>query len=418
MALRIIHTADWHLGQTFFDYDRSEEQHIFLENLTDQLIYNDADVLLVAGDVFDTANPSAAAQTIYYEFLREATSRMPHLQIVVIAGNHDSAARLEAPRPLLEELKVHIVGTVERNGNNEIDLRKHLIPLYDRKGKRAATCLAVPFLRQGDYPPGTDGNSTYAEGVARMYRCLTDLAEKEQNGEEPLIAMGHLHISGADLSVNDRSERIVMGGLDAIGAEIFDERISYTALGHLHKAQRADKAGKVRYSGSPLPMSFAERNYRHRLYFLAFEGKSISEFRDIELTPPAPLLRVPSTPQPLDAVIEALSQLPDKKEGETLLPYLEVPVSLTEPEPSLRHRIEEAVTNKAVRLTPPVPYYPNREEVSDAPTLTFQELQSIDPNDLLQRAFRSRYGEELPKELTELLQEAVQDIHLSNPDAV
>lgn len=418
MSLRIIHTADWHLGQTFFDYDRTEEHRLFLEHLSDLLIYNDADVLLVSGDVFDTANPSATAQGLYYNFLREVTSRMPHLQIVIIAGNHDSAARLEAPRALLQKLRIAVVGFVERDAEHVLNLHKHLLPLYDRRGKRAALCLAVPFLRQGDYPLDPEGDNSYPSGVARLYRLLTDLAEKERKKDEPIIAMGHLHLSGADLSIDDRSERTVIGGLDALPSDIFDRRIAYAALGHLHKAQKVDKEGRIRYSGSPLPMSFAERNYRHRLYFIAFERENITELREIELVPPAPLLRIPSSPLPLDSVIEALESLPEAHGDDKLYPYLEVPVALSEPEPSLRHRIEEAVKHKGVRLTPPVPYYPNRQGPQDCSILSFKELRSLDPHDLLRQSFRSRYGEDMPHELSDLLQEVLQDIHFSDSDSL
>ena len=416
MSLRIIHTADWHLGQTFFDYDRTEEHRVFLEHLSDLLIYNDADVLLISGDVFDTANPSATAQGLFYNFLREVTQRMPYLQIVIIAGNHDSAARLEAPRALLQELRITVVGFVERNEEHVLNLHKHLISLHDRKGRRAALCLAVPFLRQGDYPIDPNGDNSYASGVARLYHCLTDLAENERKKGEPIIAMGHLHLSGADLSIDDRSERTVIGGLDALSADIFDRRIAYTALGHLHKAQKVDKEGRIRYSGSPLPMSFAERNYRHRLYFIAFEGEEITELREIDLIPPAPLLRIPSSPLSLNLVLDALRTLPKAQGNDQLYPYLEVPVALSEPEPSLRHRIEEAVKDKGVRLTPPVPYYPNCEVHQNSPILSFKELRALDPHDLLRQSFQARYGEDMPHELSDLLQEVLQDIHLSNPD--
>ena len=103
MALKLIHTADWHLGQTFFGYDREAEHEAFLGFLTNLLVERETDVLLIAGDVFDVTNPSAGAQRRFYRFLREANRLNPGLQIVIIAGNHDSAIRLEAPNPLLEE---------------------------------------------------------------------------------------------------------------------------------------------------------------------------------------------------------------------------------------------------------------------------------------------------------------------------
>ena len=198
MSLKIIHTADWHLGQTFFGYDRDEEHEAFLSWLIDILTLRQTDVLLIAGDVFDVANPSAAAQRRFFRFLREANRHNPQLQIVIIAGNHDSAARLEAPIPLLEELNTSIVGAVPRTDLCKIDFDSLLIPLYNKEGKREAICLAVPYLRQGDYPASKEGKDTYVEGVTRMYRQLYDYADSQRQPGEALLAMGHLHATGAE----------------------------------------------------------------------------------------------------------------------------------------------------------------------------------------------------------------------------
>ena len=178
MALRLIHTADWHLGQTFFGYDREAEHEAFLGFLTNLLVERQTDVLLIAGDVFDVTNPSAGAQRRFYRFLREANRLNPGLQIVIIAGNHDSAIRLEAPNPLLEELNTSIVGIVGRTDSGEIDLASLVIPLRNRAGEREALCLAVPFLRQGDYPAAPEGElDSYVAGIGRMYRRLYAYAD-------------------------------------------------------------------------------------------------------------------------------------------------------------------------------------------------------------------------------------------------
>ena len=115
--------------------------------------------MLIAGDVFDVTNPSAGAQRRFYRFLREANRLNPGLQIVIIAGNHDSAIRLEAPNPLLEELNTSIVGIVGRTESGEIDLASVVVALRNRAGEREAMWLAVPFLRQGDYPAAPKGES-------------------------------------------------------------------------------------------------------------------------------------------------------------------------------------------------------------------------------------------------------------------
>ena len=186
MALKLIHTADWHLGQTFFGYDREAEHEAFLGFLTNLLVERETDVLLIAGDVFDVTNPSAGAQRRFYRFLREANRLNPGLQIVIIAGNHDSAIRLEAPNPLLEELNTSIVGIVGRTDSGEIDLASLVVPLRNRAGEREALCLAVPFLRQGDYPAAPEGEpDSYVADVPAALR-LRGCPEESRRGDRSL----------------------------------------------------------------------------------------------------------------------------------------------------------------------------------------------------------------------------------------
>ena len=157
--IKLIHTADWHLGQVFFGNDRSSEHGHFLDWLASLLHDRQTDALLISGDVFDVANPSAASQRMFYHFLRRISAENPGLQVVIIAGNHDSAARLEAPLPLLEEINVTIKGVLKRTSEGEIDFDDLIIKLDNSEGKAEALCMAVPFLRQGDYPSvETEGN--------------------------------------------------------------------------------------------------------------------------------------------------------------------------------------------------------------------------------------------------------------------
>ena len=121
--LTVFHTADWHLGQSFFGFDRDYEHQQFLEWLLKTLDQHRPDALIISGDVFDTVNPSALAQRRYYDFLATVSTSLPAMQIVITAGNHDSAARLESPSSLLESLNIRVVGTVSRNENDEIDIQ-------------------------------------------------------------------------------------------------------------------------------------------------------------------------------------------------------------------------------------------------------------------------------------------------------
>lgn len=430
MSLKIIHTADWHLGQTFFGYDREEEHDAFLNWLIDTLEEQQTDVLLIAGDVFDVANPSASAQRRFFHFLKEANRRNPHLQIIVVAGNHDSAARLESPIPLLEELNTFVVGIIKRTENGEIDFNSLVIPLYNKEKKREGWCLAVPYLRQGDYPASEDTHDSYVNGINRMYRRLYDFANAHCQSDtglyqpcnalcqssEALIAMGHLHATGAELSDDDRSERIIMGGLESVSSDTFHEGLAYTALGHIHKAQRIGGRDNVRYSGSPLPMSFSETNYRHQVVAVTIENGCLSEVTPLPVPLLTELLRVPSQPASPEEVIAQLLMLPvagtDGNDNPSHWPYLEVRVLLTEPDPGFRHRVEEALEDKAVRLTSIVPSYPKREEEDAIRPLSYNDLQRIDPLDMLKHAFNCKYGGELPEDIQSLFNDVMREVSL------
>lgn len=416
MSLNLIHTADWHLGQTFFGYDREEEHDAFLKWLVATLAERQTDVLLIAGDVFDVANPSASAQRRFFRFLKEANRCNPHLQIVVVAGNHDSAARLESPIPLLEELNTSIVGIIKRTESGEIDFESLLVPLYNKEGKREAWCLAVPYLRQGDYPPSEETVDTYIAGINRMYHQLYDYADAKRQAGEALVAMGHLHATGAELSEDDRSERIIMGGLESVSSETFDEGLAYTALGHIHKAQRIGGRENLRYSGSPLPMSFSETNYRHQVVEVRIDNGCLSTVEPLPVPVLTGLQRIPAQPAAPEEVLAQLAQLPvagtDGNETPSLWPYLEVRVLLTEPDPGFRHRVEETLADKAVRLTSIVPSYPKREDDDTTSPLSYNDLQRIDPLDMLKHAFTSKYGGELPGEIESLFNNVMREVSL------
>ena len=415
--IRILHTADWHLGQTFFGYDRVEEHVHFLQWLARELKENKIDVLLVAGDVFDVSNPSAASQRMFYHFIRQVTEENPKLQLVVVAGNHDSAARLEAPVPLLQEMRTEIRGIVRKH-EGEIDYDHLIVELKNSEGEVEALCLAVPFLRQGDYPVvATDGNP-YAEGVKELYVRLQERALQRRKDGQALVAVGHLQATGSEIAERDFSERTIIGGLECVSPDTFTEQIAYTALGHIHKSQRVSGRENVRYAGSPLPMSFAEREYHHGVVIVTLAEGWAVEIEKREYIPLVGLLSVPrgkaATPE---AVLEELAHLPlasEEAEGEQTerslhFPYLEIKVLLTEPEPMLRQQIEEAIADKAVRLARIVSVYRQAEENTLEEEVLAAGLQEMNPLQIVKATFENTYQSEMPEELERLFQQAMRE---------
>jgi len=411
--MKILHTADWHIGQLFHGYDRTYEHQQFLDWLIDTVVQQDADVLLISGDVFDVANPSAASIKMFYRFLNKVIKANPGLQVVITAGNHDSAARLEAPKPLLESSRIHIIGMVERKPDGKIDYDKMIVPLNNRQGKAEICCLAVPFLRLGDYPTVPDATNSYTEGVATLYQELVCYAKHNREEGQSLIAMGHLHAQNAELTEMDTHERPIMGGLEGISTGAFQGDLIYVALGHIHKGQPIDAKGIVRYSGSPLPMSFAERNYVHEVVCLEITNGTVQHITGIPVPVRVALQRIPERPKPLTDVLAALQQLPGNTGDLTTAPYLEVKVLLDGPEPALRHKIETILQDKQVRLARIDPRYPSKDQ--DDPgeqTITPDSLSALNPADLFSRLYFSKYNTEVPDNLLHLFNQVVQEINI------
>lgn len=404
--MKLLHTSDWHLGQTLHQHEREAEHARFLAWLLDTLQAEQIDALLVAGDVFDNTNPSAASQAMLYRFLAQARQRVPHLNIVITAGNHDSPGRLQAPSPLLAEFGAHVVGTVGNSGDASPDLARLVVPLRNRAGDVAAWCMAVPFLRPADVPrvevadSGTDSKAddAYAAGTHALYaRVYAHAASLRQPGQA-VLAMGHCHLTGGQVS-EDSERRIVVGGAEALSASLFDLGIAYVALGHLHLAQTVGGDATRRYCGSPLPMSFSEIHYPHQVVVVELAGEAVASVRSVPVPRTVDLLRVPPRPAPLPEVLAALGVLPDvppDAQPDDLWPYLQVRVQLTQPEPGLRAQIEAALAGKAVRLVRIETSLAASAAAQAAPPVSLDELGALSPTAFFERLYRHRFNDTPP----------------------
>jgi DNA repair protein SbcD/Mre11 len=349
MALRLLHTSDWHLGHVLHGFDRAHEHALALEWLLEAVVREEIDALLVAGDVFDAANPPTEAQQLWYRFLVEAWARVPHLQIVVVGGNHDSASRLDAIDPFLRALKrLHVVGGVARSGG-EVDLDRHVIALRDRAGATAAWVAAVPHLRATE--TGTGDEAAVAAGTRAFYDAVFARARARRRAGEALLAMGHLYLVGAQVS--SLSERkLTLGNQSAVGHDLFPGDVAYAALGHLHLAQPVGGREHVRYSGSLIPLSLAERDYPHQAVVVELEGERTLAIRALRAPRSVALPRIPTQGAlGLAEALAAIAALPARGDGpDCARPLLEVEVRVEKPEPTLRQKVEEALRGKEARL--------------------------------------------------------------------
>ncbi|MBW5812653.1 exonuclease subunit SbcD [Yersinia kristensenii] len=271
--MRIIHTSDWHLGQHFFTKSRAAEHQAFLHWLIEQIKENQVDALIIAGDIFDTGSPPSYARELYNRFVVEL--QPTNCQLIVLGGNHDSVSTLNESRGLLSYLNTTVIACA---GN---DLAQQVIILKNRQEQPAALLCAIPFLRPRDLVTSQAGESggqkqlALQEAIAAHYQALYQRAVELRAELElplPIIATGHLTTVG--VTTSDSVRDIYIGTLDAFPAQAFPPA-DYIALGHIHRAQQVAKTEHIRYSGSPIALSFDELSKEKSVYLVEFAQQAL-----------------------------------------------------------------------------------------------------------------------------------------------
>ena len=397
MTIRILHTSDWHLGHSLHGVPRGYEHASFLSWLLGVLVDENIDAILISGDVFDAANPSPDALRAWYRFLRDARKRKPNLDVIAIAGNHDSAARLEAPRALLEELNIDVVGGVARNADGGLDHSRLVLPLRDSDGSVAAWCLAVPFLRPGDLGRTTEAFDSFVESVRCLYAELVDVALSREKEPKAIVAMGHCYMRSATFS--ELSERSLFRGSEqALPADIFGENVSYVALGHLHLGQVVAGDSRIRYPGSPIPLSMDEKDYCHHVCVVTLDGRDLVGVKELRIPRSVQMLRIPEDGAlPWSDVRQLLIRLDDEYSGglgvvdDQPRSFLEVRLRLSGPDAGIRRAVAEAIRGKRVRLVKLSVEY-SGDGVGLAEQVPQKQLQDLTVDDVFLRRYESVYG--------------------------
>ena len=342
--LKILHTSDWHLGRSLYGQNRHAEFAAFLDWLMQTLQQERVDVLMIAGDVFDTITPNHAAQELYYRFLAQVSAYCLCRHIIIIGGNHDSASFLNAPKALLFALNVHVIGAA----TNPID--KEVLVLKNAQGEPAAFVCAVPYLRDRDVRVSVDGESSQdkslalTQGIKDHYRQALAIAEHKQQelgSNAPIIAMGHLFSQGGMTLDADGVRELYVGSLAHIGADCFDG-FDYVALGHLHVPQAVGGQAHIRYCGSPIPMGFGEAKQQKQVLHVAFTGR-LPEVNAINIPNFQVLQRIQGDLPHIQAELKQLMQ-----SGSTA--YIEVVYQGNELVADLSEKLDAQVQGSDLRL--------------------------------------------------------------------
>ncbi|MFG1175657.1 exonuclease subunit SbcD [Erwiniaceae bacterium CAU 1747] len=309
--MRIIHTADWHLGQFFYTKSRSSEHQAFLDWLLNEAEAQQADAIIVAGDIFDTGSPPSYARELYNRFV--VNLQRTGCQLVVLGGNHDSVATLNESRELLACLNTRVIAAASG------DIRDQVLVLNTRDGQPGAMLCAIPFLRPRDImrsqsgQSGRDKQQTLLEAIADHYhRCWHEAVAQraDLNLTLPIIATGHLTTLGVTKS--DAVRDIYIGTLDAFPADAFPPA-DYIALGHIHRAQRVASSEHIRYSGSPIPLSFDELGKEKSVFVVDFAGGALSQVTPLPIPQFQPMRMIKGSLAEIETQLAALEPDPQGK---------------------------------------------------------------------------------------------------------
>ena len=274
--MRFIHTADLHLGNQMHNIDRTAETSAFFDWLKLQIVREEAQALIISGDIFDNANPSIEARTQFYTFLASLTETKCK-NIILVGGNHDSGAMLDSTKKIFELLNIHVIGSIANLSPSDM-----VFELFDEKKNCIGICLAVPFVRdielrnflQAKGIKSSDSDLLSA-GYTKLYSEVFAAAEKIRAQRNlPLIATGHLYandlegrLKNANASVKtDDGVRVldVLGTLGNVPQTVFPP-VHYVALGHIHYSTTVAKNERIRYSGSPFVLGFDEASLPHHI---------------------------------------------------------------------------------------------------------------------------------------------------------
>ncbi len=374
--MNILHSADWHIGHRLHDNDRFEEFENFLDWTIELIIKEEIEILILAGDIFDSHNPPIKAQELYYKFLLQlGKTNCKHT--IITAGNHDSPNFMEAPRGVLAQLDIHIIGKAQENIEDEI------ICLKDEKGAINLVVCAIPFLRDKEIRKVVAGES-YKEiedrvkaGITKHYRLVAEAVQKYRDNNIPVIATGHLFATAAQSS--DTEKDIHIGNLGQIDMGAFANDFDYIALGHLHRPQKV-RFPHIRYSGSPIAMSFSETSYIKKMNILKW-NRTQFEVTEQDVPPFRKLFRLKGKPKDVLQEIELL------KYDEPLTPWADVTLDSDIFTTNFSEQLKQAASNNGFEILK-ISLKKKDKENDDTPEQELKLLHELEPLEVFEMLWK------------------------------
>lgn len=398
--MRIIHTSDWHLGKNLEGASRLDEQEQFIDFFVEKCEELRPDLILLAGDVYDTPNPPARAEKLFYDALKKL-SRKGDCLTLVIAGNHDNPDRLVSATPLAMEHGIIMMGTPKtivhtgmygnheliRSGEGFVEMKIH--------GENVVV-VAVPYPSEKrlnevfyeDHEEEEDRMASYAEKIGTLFEHLGSYFREDTIN----LTVSHLFAFGADPAGSERVSSL--GGSFQVGTNLLPQKAHYTALGHIHKPQilpNTDK--KMRYSGSPIHYSISEPGTNKKFYVIDVDKEHQVTIDEVQI----PIFK-PIELWKVDSVEEAIQKC-EEHQGEDSWVYLEIKTDRSIREDEIKKM--KSLKKDILEIRPDIQAMIHKKEMHRINELSFEE-QFVE-------FYKAQKGMEPQREMVDLLMNILEE---------
>lgn len=389
--MKFIHTSDWHLGQSFYNFSKEEEHLHFFAQMAEIVTKEKPDALLVSGDIFHIPTPSSQAQKLFVEGILKIHNCHPQMKIIVTAGNHDSFSLLETHRDLWQTENVTIIGFPEYDPSGEVVVHEKLITeVSDEYGLPQGYVIAVPYIRPSRY---------------YIFKNLLEEVKKINKHNLPVIMMAHLTVNGSSIIGQEN----IIGGIDGIDYSDFGESYDYLALGHIHTPQFIKGTNrKARYSGTPIQTSFDEM-FPHSVTLVEIhKHNEIPIINEIEIDNNKKYITYPKEPKSFDEIEKDLCFFNPDIEGFLRLNVLVENILPIDAET----RIYEILKEKKIKLCQIITHSHKEAGTTEQPALNAKKLKEQNPLEVARLFYLNKYGSEMPQELQTLFEEVQHEIKM------
>ncbi len=400
--MKILHTSDWHIGKQLHKFDLAEDLDYFFNWLVNYIKAENIDVLLVSGDIFDQANPSQTAYKQYYDLLKQLINL--DCKIILTGGNHDSASVLNAPKELLKAFNISVIGGATEETSE-------MFVEFEKKEEKIVVA-AIPFLKDRDIRKSVAGE-TYSTKIEQIkmglqnYFSNVNAHYKENYSDEVFVLMGHLYVQGSQLSDSERD--IQIGNQAGIEPLIFEGIPHYVALGHIHKPHVISRTNNIHYCGSPIPLSFSEKEDCKQINVITIRNNQIENVEIVPIPKHRNLITFEGSLKEVSHKLETYS------EKTTLISLAEIIVNEESESLAVRQEFEELINSRPNENLEIVKSRLNFKSKIRGATDAFAvgtDVADVTPMQMFEKKLELQSGMENKEELKNAFREILEELNL------